>query len=83
MKTQITSSTTTLKPITISITIETKEELGCFLDLTNSPASLARDMEDDHLNYASSEAMRSFLDGLAPSSLFGVLSAIYSELERV
>jgi len=79
MKTQITSLHTAFKPITISITIETKEELGCFLDLTNSPALLASNMQEDHLDHSSSEDMVAFLDGLAPFLLFEELNSIYQD----
>jgi len=77
MKTQITTSPKTFQPITISITIETKEELGCFLDLTNCPVKLVELMDDYSLDFASTKDMTLFLDGLANTTIFNELNKIY------
>lgn len=76
MKSTYNTKTKTFTPITVTITIETVEELKSFLDLTNSPSDVVIG-----LSLVGSEKvnMYNLVTGLAPLPLFNELSKIHAK----
>lgn len=77
MKSTFKTEAKAFSPITVTITIETAEELKCFLDLTNSPSTVVTGLS---LTSPYKVGMYNFINGLAPLPMFNELSEIYAQI---
>ena len=74
---KLTKNVPTFSPFTITLTIQTIEELGCFIDLVNNPAGVAEAVNGSN---STTQDMCNFIDEMAPYAMFDELCLMYGNV---